>query len=293
MLQLEAAEAAAARAAWQDARQRRKRKAEAAIERQRRAKLANTAAATVLLEADLEWDGDFGASPGSAQQQQPVPEVQPASADTSADQQGPCSEAGRGMGTGSHAQPTQSAAQPQEQAKSLQQGVGCADGRLHEEQECNAGGRRGARATVARDPAEPSVGEVAGQPPAESPAQRKCTVIGAQWRRSAIKTSVLPPSDQAPGASVAADRTGAMTTTSQPRSLPATGEEPDSEELLQAVQGFVLGHLVPLEGAGLVSAKVSAPSVERHTVQGNLSTQPLKALAACAGEGACCAESNR
>ena len=285
VLQLEAAEAAAAEAARQDARQRHKRKAEAAIERQRRAKLAKTAAATVLLEAELEWGGDAVASPGSAQRQQPAPEVQPASADTSADQQGPCSQA----------QPTQSGPQSQEQPKSPQQEGGCADGRLQEERECTVGVQRGAGAATATDPAEPSAGVAAGKPPADSPAERQCTVIGAQWRRTAIKASVLPRSDQAPGASMAADRTGPRADIRQPRSQAATGREPDSKEVLKAVQGFVLGHLVPLEGAGLVSAEVSgaAPPVELHTVQGILSKQPLEALVACAGEGTCCAESNR
>ena len=296
MLQLEAAEAAAAEAVREDARQRHRRKAEAAIERHRRAKLAKSAAGTVLLEAELEWDGDSDASPGSAQQQQPVPEVQPASAGTSAEQQGTCYQAGEPhSGAGSYAQPTQSANPPQEQPQSLQREGGCAGGGLQEEQECTDGRQPGACAAIATDGAEPSAGEAAGRPPAASPANSKCTVVGAQWRRTAIKALVLPHCDQVPGASVAADRTGARGNTRQPRSQPATGEEPDNKELLQAVQGFVLGHLAPLEGAGLVSTEVScaAPPVEHHTVQGSLSTQPLKARVTCAGEGACCAESNR
>ena len=294
VLQLEAAEAAAAEAVRQDARQRHKRKAEAAMERQRQAKLAKTAAETVLLEAELEWDGDSGASSGSAQQQQPVPEVQPASAGTPAEQ-GPCSQAGEPhSGVGNHTQPTQSAPQSREQPKCLQQEGGCADGRLQEEQECTAGGQHRARAAVATDPAKPSVGEAAGKPPAGSPAERRCTVIGAQWHRKAITALVLPCSDQAPGASVATGTTGAMANIRQPRSQPATGEEPDTKELLQAVQGFVLGHLAPLEGAGLVSAEVSGAAPPVHA--SHCARQPLntvQALAACAGEGACCAEGNQ
>ena len=46
-------------------------------------------------------------------------------------------------------------------------------------------------------------------------------------------------------------------------------------------------------GSSVLRCAVLRLQCKRHTVQGNLSTRPLQALAACAGEGACYAEGNQ